>query len=285
MTNTLKTALLLSGIVLSGVAAAACPEPAAVAVYLEDFRQGRPSQGPGRNLSLADAECSRARLLAALPPVLGRPIGYKAVFTNPDSQRRFGVPGPAWGAMFDGLIRPSGARLPANFGAKPRYEADFVVVVKDAGLAEAATPLEALAHISALMPFIELPDLMLEGPITGPDLIAVNAAFRGGIEGPRIPVVPSQELLDALADMEVVITEEVAGKEIGRERGRVLMEQPINAALWLARALKRDGIELKPGDWLSLGGFLASAPTRAGTTIAVRYQGLPGDPVVRVSFD
>jgi 2-oxo-hept-3-ene-1,7-dioate hydratase len=277
--------LVASLLGLAGASSAACPGPEAVAAYLAEFKAGVISKGFGKDLNLADAGCARARLVAALPQVLGRPVGYKAVFTNADSQRRFGVDGPAWGAMFDGMMLPSGARLPARFGAKPRYESDFIVVLKDAGLAEAQTPLEALEHISELIPFIELPDLMLDGKISGAELIAVNAAFRGGVLGPRIPVQPGQALLDALAEMEVVITERRSGKEVGRERGRVLMGQPINAALWLARALKQDGVSLRPGDLLSLGGFLASAPTEPGTEIAIRYQGLPGDPEVRVSFD
>ena len=75
------------------------------------------------------------------------------------------------------------------------------------------------------------------------------------------------------------------GQEVGRARGDVLMDNPLNAALWLAHALKQDGIVLRPGDLLSLGGFLGSAPTQAGTTMSVQYLGLPGDPVVTVSFD
>ena len=270
---------------LTPAAALECPGPQALAAYVEDFKAARPSKGFGKDIDLAGAECARARLIQELPAVLGRPVGYKALFTNPASQRRFGVAGPAWGVMFERMMLPGGARLSAAFGARPRWEADFVVVVKDAGLAEAASPLEALAHISHLAPFIELPDLMIEGAPTGAELIATNAAFRGGVLGARLAVEPSQALLDALAEMDVVITEEVSGRELGREKGRVLMDNPINAALWLAQALKADGIRLKAGDLLSLGGFMGSQPTQPGTRIAVTYRGLPGNPVVMVGLD
>ncbi len=269
----------------SGAVSAACPDARAVADYVAEFKAATPSKGFGKELRLEDAECARGKLVAALPAVLGERVGYKAVFTNPDSQRRFGVSGPAWGAMFGGMMLRHGAHVPAGFGAKPRYESDFVVVVKDAGLADANTPLEALGHISELVPFIELPDLMLAGAISGPELIATNAAFRGGVLGPGIKVEPSQALLDMLAGMDVVVSEDRSGKEVGRAKGNVLMDQPINAALWLAKALKKDGIDLKPGDLLSLGGFLASAPVPPGSTITVRYLGLPGNPAVTVHFD
>lgn len=266
---------------------AACPDDAAVAAYLADFRSGRPSVGFGKGLSPADATCARAKLLKELPAVLGPALGYKAIFTNPSSQQRFGVSGPAWGGMFAASMLSDGARLPSNFGAFPRYESDFIVVVKDAGLADASTPIEALAHISALIPFIELPDIMVAGTPTGAELIATNAAFRAGVLGRRIEVTGANAaaLLEALSSMDVIITEMRSGKEIGREKGGILMGNPIHVALWLAKALRDDGITLKPGDLLSLGGFLASAPTHPGTSMRVQYFGLPGNPAVTVHFD
>lgn len=273
------------GALLSHSAVAACPDADAISAYLVEFRSGKASAGFGKGISLADAVCARSRLIEALPAVLGARVGYKAVFTNPESQKRFGVSGPAWGAMFGEQMLSNGVHVPANRGAKPRYESDFIVVVKDAGLAEAMTPLEALAHIDALVPFIELPDLMLDGAITGAELIATNAAYRGGVLGSPIPIMADAAWPDRLAGMDVIVTDERSGTEIGRAKGSVLMSQPISVAMWLARALKEEGIALKPGDLLSLGGFLASAPVRAGTTVSVRYAGLSGDPVVRVHFD
>lgn len=169
--------------------------------------------------------------------------------------------------MFAKMMVDSGAKLPARFGARPLYEADFVAVVKNAALADAKTPLEALQHLSAVVPFIELADLMLEGAPTGTALIATNIGFRGGALGSPVAVEPTQAFLDALANMTVVMTEDT------------------NAALWVAQALKKDGVVLKPGDLLSLGGYIPPAPTQPGTSITVKYFGLPGDPAVTVHFE
>lgn len=267
------------------LASAACPDDAAVAAYLEEFKAARLSQGFGRGITPDEARCARGKLIEALPAVLGRRVGYKAMFTNAESRKRFGVSGPAWGAMFGGFMLFNSTLVYVKQGARLRYEADFIAVVKDTGLADAQSPLEALHHISALIPFIELPDLMLDGSPTGAELVATNAAFRGGVLGPRIPVEPSRKFLTALAKMDVVVSEDRTGREIGRARGHVLMGNPIRAALWLAKALKRDGIELKPGDLLSLGGFLGSAPVEPGTTISATYVGLPDNPVVVVHFE
>ncbi len=267
------------------IARAACPDQAAVASYLADFTAARASKGFGSDLTLADGECARAKLVKELPQVLGRVVGYKAAFTNPAVQQRFGIKSPAWAVMFEKMMVASGATLPAKFGARPQYEADFIAVVKDAGLADTKAPLEALRHISDVVPFIELPDLMLEGTPNVSQLIATNIAFRAGALGPRVKVEPTQTFLDALANMTVVMTEDKSGKELGRVKGHVLMDHPVNAAMWIAQALKKDGVPLKSGDLLSLGGYFPPAPTQPGTSITVKYLGLPGDPSVTVHFE
>lgn len=278
-------ALLLAAMVGAPLAAeAACPDDQAVAAYLADFKAARESKAFAADLSLSDAECARGKVVKALPPVLGKRVGYKAAFTNPAVQQRFGVQGPAWGAMFEKLMLASGAKVPAKFGARPQYEADLVAVVKSPKLASAKTPLEALQHLREVAPFIELPDLMLEGAFKGNQLIAANVAFRGGVLGKRLAVEPTQAFADALAAMTIVVTEQKSGKELGRAPGKALMEHPLSAAIWLAQALEKSGVALAPGDLLSLGGFLPPAPAQAGTAISVKYLGLPGDPSVSVEF-
>lgn len=275
-------ALLLAGPCAAG---AACPDDAAVAAYVADVAAARPSRGFGNELSLEDATCAKAKVAARLPAVLGRKVGYKAAFTNPALQKRFGVTEPSWGTMYESMMVPTGTALPAKFGARPLQEADFVAIVKDAGLADATTPLEALQHLSAVVPFIELADLMIDGNPGGTALIATNIGFRGGALGPAVPVEATQAFVDALANMTVVMTEDVSGREMGRVKGTALMDHPLNAAIWIARALRREGIALKPGDLLSLGGYIPPTPTQPGTEITVRYLGLPGDPSVSVRFE
>ena len=265
---------------------AACPDDAAVAAYVDDFNKRKISKGFGSDLSLEDAECAKRKLGKQLKVALGDLVGYKAAFTNPALQERFGVSGPKWGYMYDRNMIDIIAIVPADFGARPLYEADFIVEVKDARLADAKTPLEALSYLEGIVPFIELPDLMLEGQFSGNAMIATNVAFRGGVLGMEIPVVKSQAFLDALANMTVILTDENAGgKELGRAQGSAIMGNPINAAMWLARELKKDGITLKKGDLLSLGGFIPPQPTKPGMKVKLQYVGLPGDPAVDVEFN
>lgn len=283
--TSLLCSLIGSLLVLALPAHAACPDDKAVAAFVADYAVRRASPGFGKDLSMSDAACARGKLVRALPQVMGGVVGYKAAFTSPAVQQRFGVAGPEWGAMFGKMMLASGAKVPAKFGAFPNYEADFVAVVKDARLAEAKTPLEALQSLSHVAPFIELPDTAIEGPPSGISVVSANAAFRGGVLGERIAVEPTQAFLDSLAAMTVVMTEDKSGKELGRSKGSALMGNPIVAAMWLAQALQKEGIALKPGDLLSLGGFLPPAPVQPGTSVTVKYPGLANDPSVTVHFE
>ena len=271
---------------LPAAATAACPDDAAVDAYVADFAKRRISKGFGNDISLDDAECAKKKLARKLAVVLGDPVGYKAAFTNPALQQRFGVSGPKWGYMYDRNMVDIIAVLPSDFGAIPLYEADMIVEVKDPALAEAKTPLEALKYLESVVPFIELPDLMLEGKFSGSNFIATNVGFRGGVLGMEVPVQQTQAFADALASMTVVMTDEADNnKELGRGKGNALLGHPLEAAIWLAKELKKDGITLKKGDLLSLGGFFPPQPVKPGMKVKMQYQGLPDNPSVSVEFN
>lgn len=265
---------------------AACPDDSEIATYVTDFARRQPSKAFSNDISADDAECAKRKLAKKLPVVLGSPIGYKAAFTNSVMQQRFGVDGPRWGFMYDRNMVDIIAVLPHDMGTRLQFEADLIVEVKDAGLADANTPLEALAHLESVVPFIELPDLTLEGQFTGNRFVAGNVGFRGGVTGKEIPVKATQAFADAMANMTVVMVDEAdGGKELGRVKGTVLMEHPLNAAIWLAKALKQAGITLKQGDLLSLGSFIPPQPAKEGQKIRLQYIGLPDDPELTVEFN
>jgi len=280
-----KRLLLLAFWPLCTTTHAACPDDAAIQSYLSDFAKRQISKGFGPDLSAADAECAKAKITAKMPLYLGKRIGYKAAFTSTAAQQQFGLDGPRWGSMFDRNMVDIIAVLPANFGARPMLEADMIVEVKDPALADAKTPLEALACIESMIPFIELPDLMLADPLNGNTLAAINAAFRGGVTGAELPLQANAATVDALANMTVVLTDRKTGQELGRTAGKSLMGHPLNAAIWLAQALKNEGITLRKGDLLSLGSFFPARPVVSGMQVQVQYLGLPGDPSVSVEFN
>jgi len=96
----------------------------------------------------------------------------------------------------------------------------------------------------------------------------------------------TQAFADALASMTVVMVDEADNnKELGRGKGNALLGHPLEAAMWLAKELKKDGITLRKGDLLSLGGFFPPQPVKSGMKVKMQYLGLPEDPSVSVEFD
>lgn len=279
--------LLALAVVFAGASAAhaAPPSDEAIAAYVDDYKAGRVSKGLGDDLSLEDAAKSRDKLAKLLPSVVGERVGYKAAFTNPAMWERFKVNAPQWGYMFGKNMFKTGDTVTSKLGAKPLYEPDMVAIVKDAGLANAKTPLEALQHIEYFAPFLELPDAMRESGVVGPALVATNVIFRGGVIGDRIDVQPTQAFLDSIGAMTVVTTEDKSGKVLARGKGDALLGNPAAAALWLAQTLETSGVDVKPGDILSLGSFNAPVPPVAGTTISVKFVGLPNEPKATVNFE
>lgn len=270
---------------LSFGALAACPSDVDTAIMAARYANLQPAPNPPADLSMTDALCGRDKFIRFLGQNYGKVVGYKAGLTNPAVQKRFNYPNPVRGTLFEKMLLQDGADVPAKFGARPLFEADMVVEVKDTGINRATTPLEVLRHISNIYPFIELPDLVVEDPtkITGPSIVYSNVGARLGVLGRPIKVNPSPELVEALKNMTVRLLDQ-DGKELDTGKGSAILEQPLNAVLWLIKDLRSSGMELKKGDLLSLGSFSRLLPPKPGTGAKVVYDGLPGNLSVSVRF-
>lgn len=269
-------------------AQAECLSDAAVGAMASHYAAKTPAPNfPA--LSDADGACSRAKFNALLGARLGKVVGYKAGLTNPAVQKRFNTDKPVWGKLYEGMVRPGGSTVPAAFGARPLYEADLLVRVKDAAINHARTPEEVLQHIDQVIPFIELPDLVVQAPpqLNGAGVGAINVGARLGIAGQPIAVPATRgeryALLDALERMTVQLTDH-SGALLASGKGSDILGHPLNAVVWLAQALQQEEITLQPGDLVSLGSFSPLLPPRAGLSVTATYLGLPGAQPVQVHF-
>ena len=280
-----STGLIALLCLATGAASAACPSAETMAGIARHWQEMAPASGLDKDMSPADAACGRDLLVQAFAKTQGRIVGYKAGLTNPAVQKRFGTDAPVRGVLFERMLVTSGSELPAKFGTRPVLEADLLVEVKDEAINAAKTPAEVLQHLSAIIPFIELPDLLLDPKETlnAVTLTAINAGTRLGVRGQAVTPRPAH--LDALARMSVVVRDTAdADKELARGAGTAILDHPLNAVIWLAQDLARDGGKLKAGDLLSLGSFTPLMPPKPGMAITVSYEGLPGMPDVSVRF-
>ncbi len=279
--------LAAASLAAASTASAECLSNAQVGALVDAFNAKQPAPNPPA-MSAADGECSRDKLLALLDHYYRDRVGYKAGLTNPAVQKRFNATSPVWGVLYEKMLLPNGSSLEAAYGARPVLEADLLVRVSDARINQAKTPDDVIRSIDQVIPFIELPDLVVQAPpqLSAGAITAINVGARYGVLGQPIavPVTRGERyaLANALRDMTVVVKAD--GAEIDRGKGADVLEHPLNAVVWLVGDLARHNLALKPGDLVSLGSFSRPLPPKAGTTTSVEYLGLPGNPAVTVSF-
>lgn len=265
-----------------------CISDAQMQAWMADFDALRPAANPAPGTTMADAACMRAKMQRALAQQ-GQLVGYKAGLTNPAVQAKFNTDAPVWGALFSNMLLDDGAVVDAAFGARPLYEADMLVRVADAGINDASTPAEVLAHVDQVIPFIELPDLAVQEPgkLDGAAISAINVGTRLGVRGTPLAVpadaAAQARLLDELRDMQVRLTD-AQGNQLGGGTGSDVLQHPLNAVVWLAGALREQGLRMEPGQLISLGSFSALLPPKAGLDVTASYGGVTGLQPVSVSF-
>jgi 2-keto-4-pentenoate hydratase len=287
ITHRLAATAFAALLAASSSVSAQCMSDAQVGALVDAFNAKQPAPNPPA-MGQADGECSREKLLAMLDHYYRDRVGYKAGLTNPAVQKRFNATAPVWGVLYEKMLLPDGSSIEAAFGARPLYEADLIVRVADARINQAKTPDDVIQAIDQVIPFIELPDLVVQVPpqLNGAAITAINVGARHGVLGRPIavPVTRAERfaLANALRDMTVIVKAD--GVEVDRGKGGDVLEHPLNAVVWLAGDLARQGLALKPGDLVSLGSFSRLLPPKPGMKASAEYLGLPGNPVVTVSF-
>lgn len=285
----LKNTLAMVALAIASVGAqSACMTDAQAAAMMDKWLEKLPADTP-EGLAEADGACSRAKFTALLELRFDTVVGYKAGLTNPAVQKRFNYDKPVWGKLFDSMVLQDGAEVEATFGARPLFEADLLVRVKSEAINQAKTPMEVLQLIDQVIPFIELPDLVVQAPpkLGGPGISAINVGARLGVAGKPIPVPATRGELyamhDALRDMTVTLADG-QGTTLGQGKGSDILGHPLAAVVWLAEALAKEGLAMKAGDLISLGSFSPLLPPKPGLKAVVTYSGLPGAQPVSVQF-
>lgn len=92
-------------------------------------------------------------------------IGYKVGLTNDAIRRVFRADAPQWGTLYEGMLLLNGSEVSASFGAQPTVEADLLVRVGSADINAAQTIDEVMKALDQVIPFIELPDMLVKTPL------------------------------------------------------------------------------------------------------------------------
>lgn len=265
---------------LTGIAHADCLSDDVVAKLVAGYPT-TPVTGVPANLSLDDAYCTQAKYVALLAQKMGPPVGYKVGFTGKATQEQFNIPSPAMGVLFEPMFIPDGGSIKRDFGHRTLIEPDLMVAVKDKGIMDATTELEAAAHLDTVHAYMELAALQFaqDEKFTGASTVALNMVATKMVQGPGLVVQATPEFVQAMADMETVFTDE-KGEVIQSAPGSGLLGNPLKVVLWLVDEMKRQGKTLKAGDRLSLGAVGKLFPLKeAGKAYTYTLKGLPGGPI------
>ncbi len=275
----------LVGVLSPAAGLAACPTRMEVMAVVAAYINKTPMDSLSRLRNMDDAYCAQGMIAAEIGRSMGVMSGYKAAFTSDSVRAQYQTGHSHRGFLYEKMFLKNGTTVASDFGARPQVAADLIAVVKDYQLHDARTPLEALSHLSHIVPFIELSDLMLDQnqTVTTLNLVATNMGTRMGVLGTPIPVHATQDFLDGLASM-VVVMRDQDGNELGRARGSEMLGNPIAAIQWLAKDLADNAQRIQMNDRISVGAFFPAGTPKPGLAIHVQYQGLPGDPSVVVKF-
>lgn len=241
------------------------------------FLAKRPAPLFSKELSFPEALKFQEEYIQILSKQLGKPTGYKVGLVTRAAQERLGLSGPLRGVLLKEMLLPNASSVPATYAVRPILEVDLMVRIKDDAINKAKTPAQALEHISEIVGFIELADGLLpaDAPTSGPIITALNVGARAGILGQTRKVEPTPDFLDAFAKMHLIMRD-ASGNELSRSNASDIMGHPLNPLLWLLEDLRKHGAKLNPGDLVSLGSPAPQITPKAGQSLTLVYEGLPG---------
>ncbi len=236
------------------------------------------------NLTLSEGYKIQREFVTLLTPYLGKSVGYKVGLTNPDIQKKLQINHPVSGVLLEKMLLKNGAKVKANFGAVPRLEGDLIVRIGSDKINQAKTLDEVIESLDAVIPFIELPDLMYQqiGQLTGTKLVIVNVGARYGVVGEPILLLDKTVWKNKLSRIQLIIKDQ-NGHELHKGTSQTLLGDPLKVVLWLKDHLKFQGQTLKQGDLISLGTITPFLTVQSGQTITAHYEGLNDDKPVEIS--
>lgn len=240
------------------------------------------------DLNLDKALCFQSQFMEGMAQSLGPVVGYKVGVYTAAARKTYEASAPVVGQLRQKMLVTEGSTIAASDGIALVSEADFILVVKDAGINGARTREEAYRHLRGFRPFIEVPDLNYAGtvkPSLG-QLVALNVNARLGVLGAEIPLQQTQAGFDGLANLAVEVTVKGAAEGAVQARGvaREALGDPLEIVLAARDSLQHRGVALKPGDLISIGTLTPPRPVKAGETLSVRYSVAPATAGITVPF-
>ncbi|PHR90878.1 MAG: 2-keto-4-pentenoate hydratase [Robiginitomaculum sp.] len=219
------------------------------------------------NLALAYAiqEHNVKRGQAAGRRVIGRKIGL----TSKTVQRQLKVDQPDFGTIFADMVVGDGEEISFSRVLQAKVEAEIALVLKSDLDMEQPTVADIISATAYALPAIEVVGSRItDWDITITDTIADNASSGLIILGDTPKSLSEIDM--RLCGMVM----ESGGDVVSVGAGVACMGSPLNAAVWIAYAMKKLGQPLRAGDILMTGALGPMVNVKPGACYDARISGL-----------
>lgn len=202
--------------------------------------------------------------------------GKKIGLTSKAMQEMLGVDRPDYGHIFDDMIYREGEAIDTSRFIAPRIEFEIAFMLK-ADIDGATVSIENVADaIDYVVPAAELIDSRIKDwKIKFEDTVADNGSSAGAVFG-------KQQVKLKQVDLPSIKMETYKnGEKLDQGYGSAVLGNPLEAVVWLAKALHQYGIPLKAGEVVLAGALTKAVEVKSGDRFKAVFEHL-GE--VEVSF-
>ena len=222
-----------------------------------------------------DAAYSIQKELVALRKARGeKVVGKKIGLTSFAVQEQLGVDQPDYGILFDTMDVSSSGTFDTSKAILPKVEGELTFVLgKDITARDITMELlvDAIAEVRAS---IEIVDSRVEGwNIRISDTIADNAS------GSHFIIGKDYKTLEEMDPSTAIMRLYKNGELCSEGTGKACMDNPLNAALWLAQKMADQGEPLTKGEVLLSGALGPMVPVQQGDNIRLEIEGFEPIPL------
>ena len=197
-----------------------------------------------------------------------RLVGKKIGLTSFAVQKQLGVDSPDFGMLYEDMAYEDGQTILLQKLIQPKVEAEIALVLKSSLTQSQHSVAQIIAATDYALAAIEVVDSRIENwKISLLDTVADNASSAAFVLGTQKVDLADVDLVNCRMRMTR------SGEVVSEGQGKACLDNPLNAAVWLADEMVRRGRPLKAGDIVLTGALGPMVAVQAGDKFKVEIEG------------
>lgn len=193
-------------------------------------------------------------------------VGKKIGLTSRVMQQMFNVTEPDYGHILQSMVLADGDDVPIDQMIQPKIEFEIAFVLKEDVQGPGVTAQQIIEATDYIVPAFEIIDSRIaDWQIRFEDTVADNGSSAYAILGGKPTKLEAVDL--ETLGMNVLKN----GRYVDHATGAAVMQNPINAVVWLANALGQYDIALNKGEFILSGALTAALPVESGDTFTADF--------------